>query len=85
VLMLAWVNAEALRNTLSSGRAWYWSRSRKQLWCKGDTSGSVQLVREVRVDCDADTLLYVVEQRGSGACHTGERTCFQAVLARRPD
>ncbi|MGH9102998.1 MAG: phosphoribosyl-AMP cyclohydrolase [Acidimicrobiales bacterium] len=82
VLMLAWMDAEALRLTLESGRAWYWSRSRRELWCKGETSGDRQWVREVRLDCDGDAIVLVVEQEGRGACHTGERTCFHRVLAR---
>ncbi len=76
VLMLAYMDKEALRRTLSSGRSWFWSRSRKEYWCKGETSGSRQFVREMRYDCDGDALLVVVDQEGSGACHTGERSCF---------
>jgi len=76
VLMLGYMNSEALRRTLSSGRSWFWSRSRKEYWCKGETSGNRQFVREVRYDCDGDALLLVVDQEGSGACHTGERSCF---------
>ncbi len=76
VLMLAWMNEEALRRTLDTGRTWFWSRSRRELWCKGETSGDRQWVREAYYDCDADTVLVVVEQEGRGACHTGERTCF---------
>lgn len=79
VLMLAWMDAEALRRTLSSRRATYWSRSRQAHWVKGETSGNTQFVREVRADCDADTLLLVVDQRGP-ACHTGAQTCFDADL-----
>ena len=79
VLMVAWMNEEAVRRTLTSGRTWFWSRSRKELWRKGDTSGHVQHVREVRYDCDGDTLLVVVHQEGP-ACHTGERTCFYRTL-----
>jgi phosphoribosyl-ATP pyrophosphohydrolase/phosphoribosyl-AMP cyclohydrolase len=79
VLMLAWMNDEAVRRTLDSGRTWFWSRSRRELWRKGDSSGHVQHVREVRYDCDADTLLVRVEQVGA-ACHTGQRTCFHNVL-----
>lgn len=75
VLMLAWANDEALRLTRETGRAHYWSRSRGALWQKGETSGHTQEVREVRVDCDADALVYRVAQTGP-ACHTGERTCF---------
>ncbi len=76
VLMLAWMDAESLRRTLEEGRAWYWSRSRDSYWMKGETSGAVQDLVEVRYDCDADALLLLVDQQGSGACHTGERTCF---------
>jgi len=76
VLMLAWMDAEALRRTLEEGRTWFWSRSRKEHWRKGDTSGDSQWVRAAYYDCDMDTLLFVVEQEGRGACHTGERTCF---------
>lgn len=76
VLMLAWMDEEALRRTLESGRSWFWSRSRKEHWRKGDTSGDRQWVREAYVDCDGDTVLVVVEQEGRGACHTGERSCF---------
>jgi phosphoribosyl-AMP cyclohydrolase len=79
VLMVGWMDDEALRRTLTSGRATYWSRSRQDYWRKGDTSGHVQLVREVRLDCDGDALLLKVDQRGA-ACHTGERTCFDADL-----
>jgi len=77
VLMVAWMNRESLRLTLTTGRATYWSRSRGELWVKGDTSGHEQHVREVRLDCDGDTLLVSVEQVGA-ACHTGDRTCFDA-------
>ncbi|TCI99787.1 phosphoribosyl-AMP cyclohydrolase [Aeromicrobium sp. IC_218] len=77
VLMLAWMDDEALRRTLESGRATYWSRSRQEYWVKGETSGHVQQVREVRLDCDGDTLLLVVDQTGA-ACHTGDHTCFDA-------
>jgi phosphoribosyl-AMP cyclohydrolase len=75
VLMVAWANAEALRNTFATGRASYWSRSRKSQWVKGETSGNIQEVEEILYDCDGDTILYRVRQRGP-ACHTGERTCF---------
>jgi len=77
VLMVAWMDEEALRLTLESGRATYWSRSRGQLWAKGDTSGHVQHVKDVRLDCDGDTVLVKVDQVGA-ACHTGDRTCFDA-------
>ncbi len=76
VLMLAWMNEQALRQTLETGRSWFWSRSRREMWCKGETSGDRQWVREAYYDCDGDTILLVVEQQGRGACHTGERTCF---------
>jgi phosphoribosyl-AMP cyclohydrolase len=76
VLMLAWMNAESLRMTLDEGRMVYWSRSRQELWRKGDTSGDRQFVREAYYDCDGDALLFLVEQEGKGACHTGARTCF---------
>jgi phosphoribosyl-AMP cyclohydrolase len=76
VLTLAWMDAEALRRTLETGRMWYFSRSRQEYWRKGDTSGDRQWLREAYYDCDGDTLLFVVEQEGRGACHTGERTCF---------
>ena len=77
VLMLAWMDAEALRRTLTSGRVTYWSRSRGEYWRKGDTSGHIQVVRGARLDCDGDALLIQVEQTGP-ACHTGTRTCFDA-------
>jgi phosphoribosyl-AMP cyclohydrolase len=77
VLMLGWMDDEALARTLTTGRATYWSRSRQEYWVKGDTSGHVQWVKEVRLDCDGDTLLLRVDQVGA-ACHTGERTCFDA-------
>ena len=79
VLMLAWMDDEALHRTLTTGRATYWSRSRNRHWVKGDTSGHRQWVREVRLDCDADTLLVKVHQEGP-ACHTGTRTCFDDGL-----
>lgn len=76
VLMMAWMNAESLSMTFAEGRMVYWSRSRRELWRKGDTSGDRQFVREAYFDCDGDTLLFKVEQEGTGACHTGARTCF---------
>jgi phosphoribosyl-AMP cyclohydrolase len=76
ILMMAWMNAESLSMTFAEGRMVYWSRSRQELWRKGDTSGDRQFVREAFYDCDGDTLLFVVEQEGKGACHTGERSCF---------
>ena len=77
VLMLGWMDDEALHRTLTTGRATYWSRSRGEYWVKGETSGNRQWVRGVRLDCDGDTLLVTVDQEGP-ACHTGERTCFDA-------
>jgi phosphoribosyl-AMP cyclohydrolase len=76
VLMMAWMSAETLRMSLAEGRTVFWSRSRQEVWRKGDTSGDRQFVRQALYDCDADTLLFVVEQEGKGACHTGERSCF---------
>lgn len=75
VLMLAWMNREAVRATLAEGRACYWSRSRRALWRKGETSGQVQRLHELRVDCDGDAVLLLVDQHGV-ACHTGRRNCF---------
>ncbi|MGH3356893.1 MAG: phosphoribosyl-AMP cyclohydrolase [Nocardioidaceae bacterium] len=77
VLMVGWMDDEALHRTLTTGRATYWSRSRQRYWVKGETSGHRQWVREVRLDCDGDSLLVVVDQEGA-ACHTGDRTCFDA-------
>jgi len=76
VLMLAWVNEASLRKSLETGRTWFWSRSRKEFWCKGETSGDRQFIRRAAYDCDVDAILFVVEQEGNGACHTGERSCF---------
>ena len=76
VLMLGYMDETALRRTLESGRSWFWSRSRQEYWCKGETSGDRQWVWSVRYDCDGDTLLVSVDQDGAGACHTGERSCF---------
>jgi len=84
VLMLAYVSPEALRRTVDTGRAHYYSRSRDELWEKGATSGNTQSVVDVRVDCDADTLLYEVEQDG-GACHTGYRSCFHRSVQETED
>ncbi len=88
VLMFAWMNDDALQRTLASGRATYWSRSRHELWVKGETSGNRQWVREVRLDCDGDAVLVQVDQEGA-ACHTGTRTCFddgllESVPGKRP-
>ncbi|MEV8514712.1 phosphoribosyl-AMP cyclohydrolase [Dactylosporangium sp. NPDC051484] len=79
VLMLAWMDDEALHRTLTTGRATYWSRSRNEYWLKGETSGHVQHVKSMAIDCDGDTLLLTVEQTG-GACHTGNHTCFYTPL-----
>jgi phosphoribosyl-AMP cyclohydrolase/phosphoribosyl-ATP pyrophosphohydrolase/phosphoribosyl-AMP cyclohydrolase len=76
VLMMAWVNDDSLRRSLETGRTWFWSRSRQEYWCKGETSGDRQWLREAYYDCDGDTLLFVVEQDGKGACHTGNYSCF---------
>ena len=76
VLMMAWMNEQSLRETLSTGRTWFWSRSRQEYWCKGETSGDRQFVQNAFYDCDCDTLLFSVIQEGKGACHTGEFTCF---------
>lgn len=76
VLMLAYMNEEAFRRTLETGKAWYYSRSRDTYWMKGESSGHVQEVREIRVDCDADAILLRIEQVGGAACHTGQRSCF---------
>jgi len=80
VLMVAHMNAEALRKTIDSGEAWYYSRSRNALWKKGESSGHVQRVVELRVDCDQDALWLKVEQAGPGACHTGRRSCFYRAV-----
>ena len=80
LLMLAWMNREALAQTVLTGRAVYWSRSRERLWRKGDESGHVQLVKQVRLDCDADAVVLEVEQIGGIACHTGHSRCFYRKL-----
>lgn len=79
VLMMAWMNRQALEKTLETEEAWYWSRSRQQLWHKGATSGHFQKVKAIRYDCDSDALLLTIEQMGDRACHTGERSCFHQV------
>lgn len=76
VLMLAYINRESWEKTLATGKAHYWSRSRNTIWLKGETSGHVQLVKEIRVDCDEDTVVFKVEQLGNAACHKGYRSCF---------
>ena len=79
VLMVAWMNADSLNRTRSTGQAWFWSRSRAELWHKGATSGNTMRIRQIRIDCDGDTLLLRVTPSGP-ACHTGERTCFYRTL-----
>ena len=76
ILMLAYMNLDAFNTTLSTGKATYYSRSRQTLWVKGETSGNIQLIKEIRIDCDDDTVLLKVEQLGGAACHTGHRSCF---------
>ena len=76
VLMLAYMNQDTLEQTLRTGTMTYWSRSRECVWVKGETSGQFQIVKSAKLDCDRDTLLFMVEQQGGGACHTGARTCF---------
>ena len=80
VLMMAWINAQALALTVEEGRAVYWSRSRQKLWRKGEQSGHVQQVKEIRLDCDRDVIILQVEQLGGIACHTGRQSCFYRVL-----
>jgi phosphoribosyl-AMP cyclohydrolase len=80
ILMVAWMNREALALTVTEQRAIYWSRSRQKLWRKGEESGHVQVLKEIRIDCDADVILLKVEQRGDIACHTGRRSCFYRQL-----
>lgn len=80
-LMMAWMNAEALQETIATQRAVYWSRSRKKLWRKGEESGHEQVVKEVRLDCDADVILLMVDQKGGIACHTGRQSCFYRVYS----
>jgi len=79
ILTLAYTNKESLERTLSTGNSWFWSRSRKKLWMKGEESGNTQKIKEILVDCDSDALIYMVEPQGP-ACHTGERTCFHNSL-----
>jgi phosphoribosyl-AMP cyclohydrolase len=80
VLMMAYINSASWEETLKSGKATYWSRSRKTLWKKGETSGHVQVIKEIRVDCDNDTVLFKVEQIGGAACHKGYKSCFFRVV-----
>ena len=79
VLMMAWMNPESIRETLATGRVCYWSRSRQQYWRKGESSGQVQQLKEMRIDCDGDTLLLLVDQTGP-ACHTGRKSCFYNII-----
>jgi phosphoribosyl-AMP cyclohydrolase len=81
VLMMAYMNEESLKRTLAEGKCCFWSRSRQQLWLKGETSGNVQTVKEAFIDCDNDTLLFKVEQVGGAACHTGYRSCFYRKMS----
>ncbi|OZB04413.1 MAG: phosphoribosyl-AMP cyclohydrolase [Marinobacter sp. 34-60-7] len=80
ILMMAWMNRESLRLTVEEGQAVYWSRSRGKLWRKGESSGHQQVIRDIRLDCDADVILLKVEQKGGIACHTGRRSCFYQKL-----
>ena len=84
VLMMAWMNARSLAETLATGRTVFWSRSRQERWRKGDTSGDRQYIRAAFYDCDGDTLLFKVEQEGAGACHTGARSCFYRPFGSEP-
>lgn len=85
VLMFAWMNAEALSNTIDSGEAWYWSRSRNELWHKGATSGQIQKVTEIRTDCDQDVVLLRVVPQREGACHVGYNSCFYRSVHKTQD
>ena len=80
VLMVGWMNADTVRQSFEQGRTVFWSRSRQEVWRKGDTSGDRQFIRSAHYDCDGDTLLMLVEQEGKGACHTGEYSCFHRTL-----
>ncbi len=84
VLTMAYMDAEALRRTLTTGRSWFYSRSRQEYWQKGETSGDRQYVREVRLDCDGDALVVLVDQHGRGACHTGAHSCFFRTIGSGP-
>lgn len=84
VLMVAWMSAESIRLTVETGTTWFWSRSRQELWNKGATSGNMQQLRELRADCDGDTLLALVDSPGP-ACHTGNRSCFYRSLTEESD
>ena len=80
VVMMAYMNEESVKRTLDTGTTWFWSRSRQEYWNKGATSGNMQKVKKILYDCDADTLLVIVDQQGEGACHTGEWSCFYREL-----
>lgn len=83
ILMLGFMNKEALKKTLKTRTTWFWSRSRKQLWNKGEASGNFQMVKKIFLDCDNDSLLVLVEQTGRGACHTGKKSCFYKNISSR--
>ncbi|HLS17154.1 MAG TPA: phosphoribosyl-AMP cyclohydrolase [Paenalcaligenes sp.] len=85
VLMVAWMNTDALKHTVNSRKATYWSRSRQKLWHKGEESGHEQIVHDIRLDCDADVILLKVEQKGGIACHTGRESCFYQQLTEGPE
>ncbi|HOO55427.1 MAG TPA: phosphoribosyl-AMP cyclohydrolase [bacterium] len=80
ILMMAWMNKESIKKTLESGTTWFWSRSRQEFWNKGATSGNMQMLKKLLYDCDGDTLVAIVKQQGSGACHTGNWSCFYREL-----
>jgi phosphoribosyl-AMP cyclohydrolase len=84
ILMLAYVNKEALDNTIKTGNAWFWSTSRNKLWMKGEESGNIQPVKEILVDCDSDALLFLVDSE-TAACHTGNRSCFHNLIRKSPE
>lgn len=85
ILMLAWMNEEALSKTIETGEAHYWSRTRGELWHKGATSGALQIIKDIRIDCDQDAVLLIVQQQSEGACHTGRRNCFYRRIVRGED
>lgn len=80
VLMLAWMNREALEKTIETGQAHYWSRSREELWHKGATSGAIQIIQEIHIDCDQDAVLLLIDQKRGNACHTGRKSCFYRLI-----
>ena len=85
ILMMAWMNSDAFEKSLETGETHYWSRSRSELWHKGATSGAVQIIKEVRIDCDQDAIILMIDQQGSGACHTGRKTCFYRSIKKNGD